>query len=163
MKNLYLAGLVMLTVFVSSVESANKVTLGAGVPSSIKNIFVVGHAHLDIGFTKPPAVVAENYKTMIDNQIAFARTRQDYKWNIEETWQLEQWLKRSNQSEISELVAMVLAGQIGVMGGLNIGGGEILCLRLNLEIPAGFSANAECCKTTIHALQIPLRNRENAD
>jgi len=56
MKNLYLAGLVMLTVFVSSVESANKVTLGAGIPSSIKKIFVAGHAHLDIGFTKPPAV-----------------------------------------------------------------------------------------------------------
>jgi alpha-mannosidase len=89
----------------------------AGVPSSIKKIFVVGHAHLDIGFTKPPAVVAEKYKTMIDNQISFARTRQDYKWNIEETWQLEQWLKRSTQQEIDKLVDMVLAGQIGVMGG----------------------------------------------
>jgi predicted outer membrane repeat protein len=90
---------------------------GAGILSSIKKVFVIGHAHLDIGFTKPPAVVAENYKTMIDNQIAFARTRQDYKWNIEETWQLEQWLKRSTQQEIDELVDMVLAGQIGVMGG----------------------------------------------
>jgi len=88
-----------------------------GVPSSIKKIFVVSHAHLDIGFTKPPAVVADKYKNMIDNQIAFARTRQDYKWNIEETWQLEQWLKRSTQQEIDELVDMVLAGQIGVMGG----------------------------------------------
>jgi len=107
---------VLLTVFAGLVTSAEAV-LDPGIPSSIKKVFVITQAHLDIGFTKPPDVVAENYKTMIDSHIAFARTRPDYKWNIEETWQLEQWLQRSTQPQISELVGMVLAGQIGVMGG----------------------------------------------
>lgn len=114
--------------------------LDAGVPSSIKKVFVIGHAHLDIGFTKPPEVVADNYKTIIDDQIAFARTRPDYKWNIEETWQLEQWLKRSTQQEIDELVNMVLAGQIGVMGGHS----TLHSAKVGVEEMNRFLWNAQC-------------------
>lgn len=88
-----------------------------GIDSSIKRVYMVSHAHLDIGFTKPPEVVAEQYKTMIDAQIQFAAPRPDYKWTIEETWMLEQWLKRSTQQEINQLVGLVNSGQISVAGG----------------------------------------------
>jgi alpha-mannosidase len=90
---------------------------GVGVPSSIKKIYIVSHSHLDIGFTQPPNDLSVKYKTMIDSHIAFAKSHADYKWNIEETWQLEQWLSRSSQTEIDDLVTLVLAGRIGVMGG----------------------------------------------
>jgi len=91
--------------------------LGVGVPSSIKKVFIISHPHLDIGFTEPPNDVADGYKTIIDGQIAFVQSNADYKWNIEETWQLEQWLSRSTQGQIDDLVTLVLAGKIGVMGG----------------------------------------------
>ncbi len=57
-----------------------------GVSSSIKKVFVVGHEHMDIGFDAPPETMKGWCKAHIDTQIAYARTRPDFKWNIEDTW-----------------------------------------------------------------------------
>jgi hypothetical protein len=88
-----------------------------GIVSSIKRVYMVTHAHLDIGFTKPPEVVAGQYKTIIDAQVNFAKTRPDYRWTVEETWQLEQWMKRSTPAQISEFASLENAGQIRVAAG----------------------------------------------
>lgn len=84
------------------------------VDSTIKRVYMVVHAHLDIGFTKPVDVVAEQYKTLIDTQVNYAKTHPGYKWTVEETWQLEQWLLRSTPQKIAEFVALEQAGQIRV-------------------------------------------------
>lgn len=90
----------------------------AGISSSIKTIYVVNHAHLDIGFTDVPSAVAASYKTMIDAQLSFALSHTDYKFAIEETWQLEQWLKRTtNQAQITQLTQLVTAGRVSVGAG----------------------------------------------
>lgn len=89
-----------------------------GISSTIKTIYVINHAHLDIGFTDTPSAVAASYKTMIDAQFNFAQNHADYKFNIEETWQLEQWLQRTtNQTRINNFMAMVNAGRISIGGG----------------------------------------------
>lgn len=89
----------------------------SGVESSIKYLFVVELSHLDIGYTDTPDAVEEFYKLNIDHAIALCKADPDYKWTIEEIWQLEQWLKRSTSSEIDELVSLVKAGRIGLTAG----------------------------------------------
>lgn len=88
-----------------------------GISSPIKWVYVIGHTHLDIGFTDPAEVVAANQKTILDTQISYARTRSAYKWNIEETWTVDQWLKRSNQTEIDELTEFMQWGKFGMTAG----------------------------------------------
>jgi len=88
-----------------------------GIDSTIKLVFMVVHAHLDIGFTDPPEVVKTQYKNMIDNQRNYAQNHPGYKWTVEETWQLEQWLQRSTPTQINNLVSLVNSGQISVSAG----------------------------------------------
>src|SRR3954451_9418001 len=69
---------------------------------SIKRILVLPHAHLDIGFTLPPDQVARNYKESIDAAIRLVRGNADFRWTIESTWMLEQWLRRTRDSRLIE-------------------------------------------------------------
>ncbi|MEI7634038.1 MAG: hypothetical protein WCK47_07135 [bacterium] len=94
--------------------------ISPGIDSAIKTIYVIPHAHLDIGFTDVPSVVAAKYKTMIDAQISYCLTRSDYKWNIEETWALEQWLLRTSDTAlVNQLMQLIKAGRVSVGGGHN--------------------------------------------
>ena len=88
-----------------------------GIESPVKTIYLVAHPHLDIGYTDPPQVVEEVYKKRIDEEMAFTRAHPDYKWNIEETWQLRQWLSRSSTSETQALMRLIRDGRIGLAGG----------------------------------------------
>ena len=88
-----------------------------GIETSITTVYIVSHPHLDIGYTNPPQVVEKEYKTRIDNEVAFVKAHPGYKWNIEETWQLRQWLTRSSTAEIDELMGLIRAGRIGLGGG----------------------------------------------
>jgi hypothetical protein len=88
--------------------------------NSIKRVYMVAHAHLDIGFNWPPEETAAQYKTMINRQVTYANNanRRDYRWTVEETWQLEQYLKRcTTAGQTNNLVKMVTNGQIRVAGG----------------------------------------------
>lgn len=87
-----------------------------GIDSPIKTIYLVAHAHLDIGYTNPPRVVEEEYKTRIDQEIAFAKAHPDFKWNIEETWQLRQWMQRSSPEEVDALMMLIREGRFGLGG-----------------------------------------------
>ncbi len=69
---------------------------------SIRQIFVVSHSHLDIGFTRPPDEVAREYKASIDTAIRLAREHSDFRWTIESAWMLQQWLLRTDDAELVE-------------------------------------------------------------
>src|SRR3954467_9755704 len=69
---------------------------------SIKRILVLPHAHLDIGFTLPPDQVARDYKDSIDAALRLVRENVDFRWTIESTWMLEQWLRRTRDSRLIE-------------------------------------------------------------
>jgi len=88
-----------------------------GIDTPIKRIYIVAHPHLDIGYTEPPQVVEEECKRQIDNEMAFAKEHPDYKWTIEETWQLRQWMKRSSPEEIETLMKLIRDGRFGLGGG----------------------------------------------
>jgi len=108
--------LVTLTLSFLCVHNVKNVR-ASGIESNIKYLFVVEMSHLDIGFTDPPDDVAEFYKTNIDHAVANCKADPDYKWTIEEIWQLEQWMTRSNSTEINELINLTRQGRISLTAG----------------------------------------------
>lgn len=82
---------------------------------AIKQIWVVCHSHLDIGFTRPPDEVARDYKDNIDTAIRLARENKDFRWTIESAWMLEQWLERTDDEPlIDELGKLMRGGRISL-------------------------------------------------
>src|SRR4051794_35226504 len=95
-----LASLIFAAVVISA-QTESKYELPAEQRTgSIKRILVLPHAHLDIGFTLPPDQVARDYKDSIDAAIRLVRENPDFRWTIESTWMLNQWLRRTRNSQL---------------------------------------------------------------
>ncbi|UCC63373.1 MAG: hypothetical protein JSV36_22015, partial [Anaerolineae bacterium] len=89
-----------------------------GVESSIRYVYIVPMSHLDIGFSAPPDVVAEGYKANLDLALSYLERFPDLVWNVEELWQLEQWLRRTpDEARVQEAVALIKAGRLGLSAG----------------------------------------------
>ena len=82
---------------------------------AVREIFVLSHSHLDIGFTRPPDEVPRDYKDTIDTAIRLTREYPDYRWTIESAWMLEEWLRRTDDAElVRELGDMLREGRMGL-------------------------------------------------
>jgi alpha-mannosidase len=82
---------------------------------SIRRVFVLPHSHLDIGFTLPPDQVARDYKDSIDIAIRLARENSDFRWTIESSWMLAEWLRRTDDEHLlAELGQLLKAGRISL-------------------------------------------------
>ena len=82
---------------------------------SIRQIFVVSHSHLDIGFTRPPDEVPRDYKDSIDTAIRLARENPDFRWTIESAWMLQEWLRRTDDDElVGELTRLLKEGRLAL-------------------------------------------------
>ena len=82
---------------------------------TIRKVFVVCSNHLDIGFTKPPDQVARDYKTQIDTAIRLARENPDFRWTIESSWMLEEWLRRTDdEAQVNQLGKLLRDGRFGL-------------------------------------------------
>jgi hypothetical protein len=82
---------------------------------SIKRILVLPHSHLDIGFTLPPDQVARDYKDNIDAAIRLARENADFRWTIESSWMLAEWLRRTtDERQIEELGGLLREGRFAL-------------------------------------------------
>ncbi len=88
-----------------------------GIVSSITTIYICEWSHLDIGFTTTPQAIETFYKTELDQVLANLRADPDYKWTIEEYWQLDQWLKRSTATEKLEMFDRLREGRIHLTAG----------------------------------------------
>ena len=86
-----------------------------GVESSIRYIYIVPMSHLDIGFTAPADVVAEQYKPNLDLALKYLGVFPGMSWNIENLWQLEQWLARSDEQEMQKLLEYIQARRLNLM------------------------------------------------
>src|ERR1039458_6765067 len=84
---------------------------------TIRKVFVVCSNHLDIGFTKPPDQVARDYKTQIDTAIRLARENPDFRWTIESSWMLEEWLRRTDdEAQVNQLGKLLRDRRFGPGG-----------------------------------------------
>ena len=89
----------------------------AGVLSSVKTVWIVEASHLDIGFTAPPSAIEAFAKTHLDQVLANLRAAPDYRWTIENSWQLLRWMERSSPAEIAELMGYARAGRLSLGAG----------------------------------------------
>ena len=86
--------------------------------AAIDRIYIVQLTHLDIGFTAPPDDVAEECKARIDQVLGFLDTYPQFRWTVESTWQLEQWLARTDDpAQVARLFDQVRAGRVSIGGG----------------------------------------------
>jgi len=89
-----------------------------GIESTIRTVYIVPSSHLDIGFTAPADIVADDYKPQLDRALHHLDRIPDLVWNIEEVWMLEQWLSRTPDPTVVErLLAHIRAGRLGLLGG----------------------------------------------
>jgi len=79
----------------------------------INRIYLITFTHLDIGFNWPRDEVGIGYKHCIDRAMELCESFPDFKWTIETSWQLEEWLKRTRDEEkIAKLKELIQQGRI---------------------------------------------------
>jgi len=81
--------------------------------SPIKTIYVIPSSHWDLGFIAPPEEILPRLKPHLDEVIANAKADPEFRWTIESTWQLREWLARTpDPRQVQELVELINKGQI---------------------------------------------------
>ena len=83
-------------------------------------IFVVPFSHTDVGFTAPVPTVIEAHRAYLDTVVEHIERTKEYphesrfKWTIEVTWVLEDYLNTRSPEQIEALMRHVRAGNIEV-------------------------------------------------
>lgn len=90
--------------------------------SKIETIYLVHHSHTDVGYTHDQPVVLDLHTRFIDTAIDLAERSADsdsdgaFRWTVETTTVLNQWLKNATSRDIERFIAMERAGRIEVTG-----------------------------------------------
>jgi hypothetical protein len=85
---------------------------------TIHYVYVVSMSHLDIGFTNAVPDLIPLEKQYIDDAMGFAEQYPDYRWTVENVWQLDQWLNQTTDpAQIDRLRSLIGQGRIEVMAG----------------------------------------------
>jgi alpha-mannosidase len=85
-----------------------------------REIWLISHAHLDIGYTDVPAIVREKHWRGIDSALAYIeRSRGNpegarFAWNVEGLWPLEDYLARRPAVDTARLLAAVRRGDVAL-------------------------------------------------
>ena len=88
-----------------------------GVPAlaEIRTVYVIPFTHWDRGFLTNPEDILPRLKPHIDEVIDLAAEDPEYRWTIESVWQLNEWLKRTDDvKRIRLLRDLVKRGQIQI-------------------------------------------------
>lgn len=88
-----------------------------GCASSVKTIWLMELSHLDIGFTDPPDVVAAFQKSHLDQVLDNLDADPDYRWTIEEGWDLDRWWEVSTEPERQRMVTALQGGRLVLTAG----------------------------------------------
>lgn len=107
------------------VELAQGSTVLAGrelelTPPALREIWVLPHSHVDIGYTHRQDEVIEIQIRNLEQAIALARASADrpsgerYRWNPEAVWVLDHFLQRASPERRESFVRAVREGDVGV-------------------------------------------------
>jgi hypothetical protein len=86
----------------------------------IKELLVLHHSHIDIGYTHPQPVVWELHRRSIDEAIALCEATADWpepcrmKWTCEVTSVMLHWLKSASPEQLERLRRLVQHGQFSL-------------------------------------------------
>ncbi|MGA3168381.1 MAG: glycosyl hydrolase-related protein [Terriglobia bacterium] len=79
-------------------------------------VFYAPEEHLDVGFTDYQAKVAEVQARVLDQLPEVLAAHPDYRFNIDGSWVVQQWLGTRTAEEATRFAAAARAGKIGVNG-----------------------------------------------
>jgi len=81
-------------------------------------VYLLPHSHTDIGYTELQTRVMKNHLEYLDSVIEFCRATDDYpdeakfRWNIEVSWALQNYLKHRPETKVRELLSLIKAGRV---------------------------------------------------
>ena len=89
-----------------------------------REIWLLPHSHVDIGYSNPQPVVERDHWRYFREAIALAAKTAGYpegarfKWNTEQAWAVETYLRQAGEAERSDFVAALRRGSIGLQATL---------------------------------------------
>jgi hypothetical protein len=89
-------------------------------PSRKWTVYLFHHSHSDIGYTELQSRIARKHVAYLDSVIEYCRQTNDYpdgaqfKWNVEITWSLDNFISQRPESRVRELMDLVKAGRVEV-------------------------------------------------
>lgn len=88
--------------------------------SKVKEILIMHHSHLDVGYTHLQPVAMELHKDFIDQALNMLENTASFpehsrpKWTCEVTGQVMQWLNSASESDIQRFAKFLKEGRIGI-------------------------------------------------
>lgn len=91
--------------------------------STIKTIYITPLSHYDFGFVEAPDDVRKRAVRHIDEVIRVAEENPNFRWTIESTWQVNEWLKAQkkptsvlpkDKANIARLMNLIRSGRIAL-------------------------------------------------
>ena len=97
------------------VSLSREITLA---PARHWSVYLFHHSHTDIGYTELQSRVARNHVEYLDSVIKYCRETDAYpddakfRWNIEVSWALENFIRTRPEAEVKALVDLIKAGRV---------------------------------------------------
>lgn len=89
-----------------------------------REIWLLPHSHVDIGYSDPQPVVEKNHWRYFREAIALAKASAGnpagarFKWNTEQAWAVETWYRQAGEDERETFLAALRDGSIGLQATL---------------------------------------------
>jgi hypothetical protein len=87
---------------------------------TVETLYLIHHSHTDIGYTHDQPIVFDLHQRFLDEALALADHYADhdtagaFRWTVETTLVLSQWLRQASTSQIERFQALERAGRIEV-------------------------------------------------
>ena len=115
MKNIMIRRLFILIIAVAAI-----IQVSGQVPGKVKEVLIMHHSHLDVGFTHLQPVALELQEDYINQALTMLDNTADYseqskpKWTCEVTEPVMQWLENAGQNDLQRFAAYLKQGRIGI-------------------------------------------------
>jgi len=89
-------------------------------PARKWTIYLFHHSHSDIGYTDLQTRISKKHAEYLDSVIQYCRETENYpddakfRWNVEVTWSIENYLKERPEAKVKELMDLVKKGRVEV-------------------------------------------------
>ncbi len=86
------------------------------------SVYLFHHSHTDIGYTDLQSRIFKNHAAYLDSVLDYCRETDGYpddakfRWNIEVSWALENYLKTRPENKVRELVDRIKEGRVELSG-----------------------------------------------
>lgn len=96
-------------------EASREVMLA---PQRKWTLYLLPHSHSDIGYTELQTRVTKNHVEYLDAVLDFCKATDEYpdeakfRWNIEVSWSLQNYLKTRPADKVAELIALLKSGRV---------------------------------------------------